>query len=202
MLKRLNQPKPQKRQFFSKDQSGSTAIEFAMLAPLFLGLIFSIFESGYFYYQQAVIEDVANRAARTIRVGAAPSASYQASTTVGCQTGKDCFYQTICDPLKWFGNCSQNLAVDVKTFNSFSDLNNDLSSASCPSDTNYDYNLQAYEPGQELSIVRIRVCYLVRTFNPALGMKLSRTSGNRRKIISVAIIRNEPYSDGTVDTTL
>lgn len=202
MSKLFQNPLKKNKSGFRKDQSGSTAIEFAMLAPLFLGLIFSIFESGYFYYQQAVIEDVANRATRTIRVGAAPSASYQASSSIGCQTGKDCFYQTICSPLRWFGNCSQNLSVDVKTFNSFTELNNDLTSASCPSDSTYDYNVQAYDPGQELSIVRVRVCYLVRTFNPGLGMKLSRTSGNRRKVISVSIIRNEPYSDGTVDTTL
>jgi Flp pilus assembly protein TadG len=190
-----------RRPSFGKDQKGSTAVEFAMVAPLFLGLLFSIFEAGYFYYQQAVIEDVVARAARDIRVGNAPTASYTDTTPGNCQTGKDCFYQSVCQPLSWFGNCADNLAVDVKTFTSFTALNDDLSTTSCPSDTTYDYDNLNYEPGDELAIVRIRSCYLIRTFNPALGMKLTRTEGNRRAVVAVSIVRNEPFGDGAPDIT-
>ena len=50
-----------------------------------------------------------------------------------------------------------------------------------------------YNPGGQKDIVRVRVCFLHKTINPALGLKLARTPDGMRKIYSVAIFRNEPF---------
>jgi hypothetical protein len=42
-------------------------------------------------------------------------------------------------------------------------------------------------------IVRVRICYLYDTMNPALGANLSQTANGRRRIVSAHIFRNEPF---------
>jgi Flp pilus assembly protein TadG len=53
------------------DRAGTTAIEFALLAPLFLGMIFSIVEGGRMLWIKQTLAEVAFSTARCMSVSAA-----------------------------------------------------------------------------------------------------------------------------------
>ena len=49
----------------SRSRSGSAAVEFAFIAPVFFMFLFGIFEGGIMFFGQAAVQD----AARLIRAG-------------------------------------------------------------------------------------------------------------------------------------
>ena len=54
---------------FGKDSRGSTAVEFAIVAPVFLMVMFSIFEVGWFFFANSVVDATVGDAARRIKTG-------------------------------------------------------------------------------------------------------------------------------------
>ncbi|MEX0644116.1 MAG: TadE/TadG family type IV pilus assembly protein, partial [Parvularculaceae bacterium] len=56
------------------DRRGSSAVEFAIVVPVFLALMFSMFEVGWFYFVNSVVDAAAINVARYIRTGQAQNA--------------------------------------------------------------------------------------------------------------------------------
>lgn len=54
---------------FLRAESGIAAMEFGMIAPTFLFLIFVIFETSIFYYKQSHLKFVLHQAGRDIQTG-------------------------------------------------------------------------------------------------------------------------------------
>lgn len=165
---------------------GAAALEFAIVAPVFFALLFSIFEAGWFFFASAAVDQATARAARLIRTGQVQSAAAPIS--------RDAFFNKICDVMEVFGPCDQRLTVDVQRFDSFAALAADLSAPVCRDATPAQIGAIPFSAGVQRDIVRVRVCFLHRAVNPALGLKLARTPDGLRKIYSVAIFRNEPYT--------
>jgi len=49
----------------SRDSRGISAVEFALLAPVFLGILLVVFEFGFAFYARAVLQGAVDEAART-----------------------------------------------------------------------------------------------------------------------------------------
>lgn len=168
------------------DQRGSAAVEFALVAPLFLALVFSILEAGWYFFVRASVEQAGANAARLIRTGQAQNGG----------VSRDAFFDEICRVVKTFGDCNDTLTIDVARFGNFQALAADLSEPVCrdkddPSIEGAQFDQSDY--GGQREIVRVRVCFLYKPVNPALGLNLAQSSDGRRKIISVSIFRNEPF---------
>ncbi|WP_428409263.1 TadE/TadG family type IV pilus assembly protein [Hyphococcus sp.] len=175
------------RRGFGKDSRGSTAIEFAIVAPLFLMCMFSIFEIGWFFFANSIVDAAVGDAARRIKTG-------QVQKSFGDMDDKyDEMFEDICNILDVFGACDTRLTVEVDTFASFSALVADTTPATCADAPPDDVAAIPFNPGDELQIVRVRICYLYTTLNPAIGVNLSEPGTNKRRLISTAIFRNEPY---------
>lgn len=166
-----------------RDRRGSAAVEFAIVAPAFLGLMMSSFEVGWFYLATSQIDAAAIESARIIRTGQAQKAGMT----------KEQYFDAVCPHVRIFGDCSQILTVEVDTFPTFQALANDTSSVVCTNDEPATVAALAYNPGTENSIVRLRVCLLYKTLNPAIGLNVSETADGKRRVFSTYIIRNEPY---------
>ncbi|MGV6802410.1 MAG: TadE/TadG family type IV pilus assembly protein [bacterium] len=178
---------------FGLTQTGATAVEFAMVFPLFIGLVFSVFEIGIYFYKVSVIEEAVSKAARKVRTGY----KFEAADPLApgaCLTEKDCLYKEICDIVDTFGPCNNSLAVEVTVFSDFATLAADTSSPVCVSDAGYDYNTVGFDKGAQQQIVRLRACFEVKTTNPGLGLKLSTGSNGKRKIIATTFFQNEAYN--------
>ncbi len=168
---------------FFRCRRGSSAVEFALVAPMFFALTFSILEGGYFFFVESAVDAANAKAARLIRTGQAQTSSIS----------RDAFYDEICDVVRLFGDCSQRLTVDVTRFSTFAELAADAAAPICRDADPGAVDAIPYQTGAARDIVRVRVCYMHKSFNPGLGLNLERTSGGAVKMFSTSIFRNEPY---------
>lgn len=172
-----------RRTGFLACRRGSSAVEFALVAPIFLALTFSIIEAGYFFFVESAVDAANAKAARLIRTG-------QAQTNA---ISRDAFFNEICDVVRVFGDCNERLTVDVARFASFSELAADVAAPVCRDADPGDVDAIPYNAGAARDIVRVRVCYMHKSFNPGLGLNLERAAGGAVKMFSTTIFRNEPY---------
>lgn len=163
---------------------GTTAIEFAVTAPALLLLVFSSFEVGWFYFANSTVDAAVVNASRIIRTGMAQQQGLD----------KDAFYDAICNYTRPLGSCGSRMTVEVKTFDTFAELAADASGAVCVDDEPEDIAAIPYEPGLDNQIVRVRICFMYTTMNPALGVNLAETDSGRRHLVVSQIFRNEPFS--------
>lgn len=174
---------PGLRACFCGCRRGSSAVEFALVAPLFLALAFSIVEAGYFFFVDSAVSAANAKAARLIRTGQAQSAALS----------RDDFFDEICKVVKLFGDCAEKLTVDVAQFSTFAELAADAAAPVCRDAEPTAIDAIPFEVGGARDIVRVRVCYLHGTLNPALGLNLGRAGDGSVKIMSTTIFRSEPF---------
>ncbi len=178
--------RPLKRRLLAgaADRSGSTAVEFSLIVLPFMTLMLSTFEVGWFYFANAQTDLATIEASRLIRTGQAQEGGFD----------KDEFFAEVCPYLRAFGDCHSVLTVEVDTFDSFATLAADTAPVICTNDETEEIEALAYDPGEDNSIVRIRVCLLYNTLNPTIGVNVSNVDGGKRRLYGSYIFRNEPYS--------
>jgi Flp pilus assembly protein TadG len=164
-------------------EDGSTTVEFALLVAPFLAILFAIIETSIVFFAGQTLETANSEAARLIMTGQAQSASYTQAQ----------FKNAVCARIYALFNCQTGLYIDVKTYTSFSSVNN-----ANPIDASG--NLQTgnfgYTPGGPGDIVVVRLMYQWPVYVSLLGLNLSDLSGNKRLIMSTVAFRNEPYGTG------
>lgn len=168
---------------FLRNNSGSTIVEFAIIFPIFLALIFSILEAGWFFFVTSAVEQANEKAARLIRTGQIQNAG----------VSKADFEQEICNVVDLFGDCGEQLTVDVSRYASFGALAADLSDPVCRDADAAAVDAIPFSAGVQREVVRVRVCFLYKPLTPGLGLDLRQAADGSRKIVSVTIFRNEPY---------
>lgn len=166
------------------NRNGSVAVEFAFVAPIFFALMFSLFEVGWFYFVNAQVDATVQRAARMIRTGQAQQQALD----------RNDFFNEVCPDLTIFGGCNDKLTIEVETFNSFAALAADNSPVICRDDNPEEINAIAYDPGADGDIVRVRICLIYQTINPALGLNVSDTANGTRRLHGSFLFRNEPFA--------
>lgn len=179
-------PAGPERRGFRRCERGAAAVEFAIVVPVFLALMFATFEVGWFYFVNSQVDSASVEAARLIRTGRAQKAGFD----------KQDFYDAVCGKLLALGACDGKLTVEVRRFNNFAELANDTSSAVCSDDDETLISGLPYDPGSDNDIVRLRICYLYQTLNPALGVNLSDRANGKRRLYGAFMSRNEPFTAG------
>jgi Flp pilus assembly protein TadG len=167
------------------NERGSAAVEFALIAPMFFALLFSILEAGWFFFVSSAVEQANANAARLIRTGQVQNGGVT----------REAFFDEICNVVDAFGDCAQTLTVDVSRYATFDALSNDLNATVCRDADDDAVDGIPYDAGGQREIVRVRVCFLYKPINPGIGLNLDKTGDGHRKIVSVSIFRNEPYED-------
>lgn len=174
---------------FLRNNKGMAAVEFALVAPAFFALFFSILEVGWVFYSEGVIERAKKDATRMIRTGQIQ----QISTENDPEAQRRAVFNEVCKLAKIFGPCEESLTVDVVTFGTFAQLAADESEVICQNSSQDLRDQLTFDPGTDDSIVRVRICVLYKTLNPAIGLSLKQTSGEKDRIIAQHIFRNEPF---------
>ena len=167
---------------FSRGRSGSTAVEFAMLALPFLGLLFGIIELGMIYLISTTLDNATTDAARQIRTGQLQTAGGATATSFGT---------LVCNEMSWLGsNCSANLSVDVRTFTTFSSTN----IAEPITSGVFSSSSLLFQIGGPGDIVLVRTYYPWQLVTPFLDGSVANLSNGQMLIQSSTTFRNEPYS--------
>jgi Flp pilus assembly protein TadG len=158
--------------------SGSAALEFAFVAPVFFLFMMGIIEGGVMFFGQSAVTNATQDAARLVRTGQAQGAINQSA-----------FTQKVCDGITPLLNCS-NLQVDVQSYPS-----GFTSSQSSPTDSSGNLNSgqNNYNTGGPCDVVVVRAFYRYTILTPVLYPLLAR--GNSFKYLTgAAAFRNEPYT--------
>ena len=166
---------------FRDNRTGASAVEFAIVAPLFLALLFAIIETALMFFASQVLETITQDAARMILTGQAQTANYQQAD----------FKTYVCNQIPAIFSCA-NVIVNVQSSSSVSGV-----APSNPFDASC--NLQSsqiqYSPGGPGDTVLVQVFYKWQLFVAGLGYSFANCPNNQYKLSATAAFQNEPYSN-------
>jgi Flp pilus assembly protein TadG len=197
----------------SRDRKGVSALEFAIVAPVFLALLLAILYTMLIYLAQQMLETAAQSAGRLMLTGTVQNTQLT-NGHVG-MTASD-FKNAICNGFSGTGpdgqaismpsmlpsmlSCSR-LTVNVTAVSAYSVSN--LSSPTFTYDSNgvltstgSGYNYQTSGAGQN-RIVVVQLIYLWPTGTGPLGLNLTNQPNANRKLVATAVFTTENYTCNT-----
>jgi Flp pilus assembly protein TadG len=175
-------PRRNRRASFVKDKSGASAVEFALVAGPFLGLIAAIVQTFLVFFAQELLESVVQLSGRQILTGQVQSAQMT-------QAG---FQQAVCSQVVILFSCG-GLMVDVQVPTSFSSANTSAPSMTFDGQGNVS-NTWQFNPGNPGDPVVVRVMYLWPIFLGRFGFCPAVQSNGTCLIMATAAFQNEPSS--------
>ncbi len=164
---------------FSRDRSGSTAVEFAMIAGPFFALIFAVIESTMIFFASATLENGVLEVSRFIRTGQAQAGEMSAGQ----------FHAELCARVDMMLDCDA-LTVDIQTFENFGSVAflNPIDGGG-----NFSVNPQ-FQMGDAGEIVLIRAFYEWDVFTPGVGFVMANMSNGEQRLLQASTaFRNEPF---------
>jgi Flp pilus assembly protein TadG len=188
-----NKKAGQKSGFFKKfrrDSSGATAVEFALIAPLFFTMLFVIAETGLMLFTEYVLQTSVQEAARLVRTGQAQSAGMAA----GDLKNKVCRLASI------IINCNANVTVYVASANDFSALKTAMPSyLGVGKKADGTPGPTSFQCGGPNSAVGMIITYDWNFHVPYFMSFLANMSGNTktRRLVGFAMFKNEPFPSST-----
>jgi Flp pilus assembly protein TadG len=163
---------------FRRNRQGAAALEFAILAPIFLALLFAILETALMFFAAQVLENVTQDSARMVLTGQAQTASYTQTQ----------FANYVCTKVPALFTCA-NISIDVQSYSTFAAI---PMSSQIDGGGNFINNMQ-YSPGSSGSIVVVRLFYQWPLFVTGLGYNIANLTGSKRLLVGTAVFQNEPY---------
>jgi len=165
-------------------RSGATALEFAIVAPVFLLALVGTIEVGIAYGAQAALQNAANAASRMVRTGQVQS---------GALTQQQ-FRTQICNNIQPLLACDTNLQIDVESYGGgFSGAQ--FGTPLMPDGT-LNPALNNFQPGNPCDVVLLRVFYKWQIITPLIGPMMANMPNNTMLMSATSAFRNEPYTSG------
>ncbi|MCB9983497.1 MAG: pilus assembly protein [Rhodospirillales bacterium] len=163
---------------FIKNDEGTTAIEFSLLAVPYLMLTLAILEIAIMYASASLLEGATSSAARMIRTGELQQSGIDPESA---------FREGLCNYATVLIDCN-DVMVESITLTSFGDA------ASYPPQYDADGNLvsQGFDAGGSDDRILIRVAYRYQMMTPFVGPLLAG-SDNSRLFMSTIVLQVEPY---------
>jgi len=165
---------------FVRHEEGVTAIEFGIVAAPFLGLMFAIMETALVFFASQTLETAVADSARLIMTGQAQQQGFTETK----------FREEVCSRIKGLFDCQTGLKIDVKTYDTFSGIDN---SKPIGTDGKLKTSDFGYSPGGPSQIVVVRLMYEWPVFASVLNFDLADLFGSKRLLVATAAFRNEPY---------
>ena len=173
---------------YCRDRSGATAIEFALIAPVFLAFVFSLFEIGFLFVRMTMVEHAVNSVARSVYTGEVTK-----GVSGGTITQAD-IEAAVCNNAAIISNCMDEVTVELTEVASLSSL--PATNAIC-TDSWLDAIKPSvtFNPGSAQSTVFMRVCVTIDLLTPGLGfgLNLTKTATGRYQIVASTAFKNEPF---------
>jgi len=164
-----------------RNEDGAAAIEFAIVAPVFFFLMFVIAETALVFIAEQVMDNAVFEASRLVRTGQVDLNDWSDEE----------FREDVCDRMSVFVNCEGSFFLEVKSYDSFSEMNENLDD---PVDEDDDFDDETdLDFGAPNKIVIVRA-YYQWPINPIMGMQWKNAMANGKRLIgSFAAFCNEPY---------
>jgi Flp pilus assembly protein TadG len=164
---------------FRRNRRGSAVVEFALVAPVFFGLLFAIIEMAMVFFASQVLETVTQDSARVIMTGQAQNASFTQAQ----------FKNLVCSKVVALFDCVNGISIDVQNYPAFASVN-----VADPIDAGKNFvPPNNYLPGGPGDIVVVRLFYKWPIYVTGFGFNLSNLGSNQRLLTATAAFQNEPY---------
>jgi Flp pilus assembly protein TadG len=165
---------------FARDRKGATAIEFALILPVFLFMVTAIFQVGLVFTAGQVLEDATTEFARLVRTGQSQNQKVTQAM----------FRNELCKRINVFLSCSEtNLLIDVQVLPSFGAV-----SLSWPMNEDGTFkDAGQFNPGGAGDTVLIRTFYQYPVWLPFVGATMANLPNGKRLLSASAAFRNEPF---------
>lgn len=164
---------------FARQQDGSAAVEFALVATPFLALTFAILETAMVFFAGQTLEAAAADSARLIMTGQAQSAGYAAAD----------FKNAVCARIYGLFDCANGITVDVQSYSSFASI----PTAAPITNGQLNTSSMGYNAGNPGDIVVVSLYYQWPIYVSLLGNNLANLNGGKRLLAATAVFRVEPY---------
>jgi Flp pilus assembly protein TadG len=172
-------PKTSMLRRFRRNRRGSAAVEFALVAPIFFGLLFAILELAMVFFASQVLETVTQDSARVIMTGQAQNASFTQAQ----------FKNLVCSKVVAMFDCVNGISIDVQSYSAFASV-----SITDPIDAGKNFvPPNNYLPGGPGDVVVVRLFYQWPLFVTGFGFNLANVGTNKRLLTATAAFQNEPY---------
>jgi Flp pilus assembly protein TadG len=164
-----------------RDDCGFTAVEFALVAPWFLMLLFGIMAVGLFFFTTFALENAVDQAARLIRTGQAQESGMTA----------DQFKTKVCENAPGYVDCAGKMRVNVVS-------GVDPSTLAPPSCTDSGGALvpaasTTFTPGGSGNYVLVTVCYEMELASKIPFLHLGEMGNGSALIQAATTFKTEPY---------
>lgn len=166
---------------FARSTSGATALEFAMVLPIFLALMFSVFEAGWMMSKAIMLDRALNITVRLMRVGATDAAKTQADIK-----------KQVCAKTLIILDCENVLTIEMTEVKAAGDV--PTTATTCIDRGASVKPIVSFNPGARTSIVFVRACAVSDPLTPLIGLalNLSKDSKGGYSIMSSSAFVNEP----------
>jgi Flp pilus assembly protein TadG len=167
---------------FCRARNGTTAVEFALIAPPFLALIIAIFQMTAFLFAQQALQTAAVEAGRLILTGQVQN---------GSLTQSQFKTNDVCPLLAAMFTCS-NVYVNVQSYNNFT-----AASTGAPTLT-YNgsgavTNTWAYDLGSPGQVMVLQLIYQWPIISGPLGSVLPNLGNGYTEMMGITTFRIEPF---------
>jgi Flp pilus assembly protein TadG len=166
------------------DDGATTAVEFALVAPLVIALILGAIQIAVIYLAQAELENAAEQAARLVLTHQAPASG---------SAGQASFNSAVCGYLPALFTCS-NVMVDLQA-QAISANSSDALILTPPTLTygssGQVTNAWNYNPGSQGQLMILRVMYQWPVFAGPLGLVFSDLANGTLFMSSTQVFQNE-----------
>jgi hypothetical protein len=168
---------------FRKSNSGSAAVEFAMVSFVFFYVLGVIFEAGLMMFAEYTMQAGVQEASRLVRTGQAQKSGMSA----------DAFKAKICETVGIIIDCNGKVNLYVNSMGDFSSLNSAKPSMTAVGPDAGGGPSKSYNPGAASNATAIIITYDWEFVLPFMDV-FSNLPGKKRRLVGFAIFRNEPFS--------
>lgn len=165
---------------FWTSRCGTTAVEFALIAPAFLATLFAIIQTTLFLFAQQTLQNAAVQAGRMFMTGSAQTGGLTQTQ----------FANDVCPMVQMLFTCSK-LQINVAAYSSFS-----AAGTAPPALYDSKGNLittGTYSTGTQGEIMVVQLVYPWPIIGMPLGNVLSNTGYGTAEMMGVTAFRVEPY---------
>lgn len=162
------------------DTSGTATIEFVIVAPVLLYMIFSLGEAGVVMTRAAMLDRGLSIAVRDLRLGLTPGATH------------DAIKDKICEAAFLLGDCRDALLLELLPVPNVASFPGNA--VNCIDRTSDVEPVTNFRPGGRSKIMLVRACVVVDPLFPGVGLgaMLPKDASGGYVIVAQSAFMNEP----------
>lgn len=165
---------------FRQDDEGAATIEFVLVFPVLLALVFSVIEAGWLMTRSMLLERGVSIAVRDLQLGYANALTHNG------------LRDAICDHSGNLANCKRDLILEVVPM----DVNASYpqNQANCIDRTGAINPKIDFNPGQRGEVVFVRACMIIDPIIPGmgLGLQMPKDASGGVQMVAYTAFMNEP----------